>query len=172
MVRVANPSDLHAALDRTSGSVTDFLEQLVGEGIVAHAWHHEIIGASASNELLVEEGQPLLHRAATLRGCISGCSYVYAESVIVTSRLPAGFSHRLESTSDPIGRILDEVGIAVSREDLVHPDGPMVSRPWNVNATVGDYLLARSYRIDSEQTPVMIIAEWFLSTLTPFLPLA
>ena len=172
MVRVANPSDLHTALDGTSGTVTDFLEQLVGEGIVAHAWHHEMIRARASNDLLVEEGQPLLHRAATLRGCISGCSYVYAESVIVTSRLPAGFSHRLESTSDPIGRILHEVGIVVSREDLVHPYGPMVSRPWNANATVGDYLLDRSYRIDSEQTPLMIISEWFLSTLTPFLPLA
>ncbi len=135
-VRVANPSDLHAALDGTSGTVTEFLDQLVGEGIVAHAWHHEMIGARASDDVLVEESQPLLHRAATLRGCISGCSYVYAESVIVTSRLPAGLSHRLESTSDPIGRILHEVGIVVSREDLVHPYGPMVSRPWNANATV------------------------------------
>jgi chorismate-pyruvate lyase len=38
--------------------------------------------------------------------------------------------------------------------------------------TVDDYLLARTYRIDSEQAPVMIITEWFLETLTPFLSLA
>ncbi len=36
---------------------------------------------------------------------------------------------------------------------------------------VGDYLVARTYRIDSEQTPVMIITEWFLKTLIPFLSL-
>ena len=168
---VTNPSGLRAALARTA-SVTSFLEQLVGEEIVAHAWYHETIGAPASNDLLVEGGQPLLHRAATLRGRISGCSYVYAESVIDTSRLPPSFSHRLESGNDPIGRILNEVGIPVTRQDLVEPDGPVASRPWNAKVTIGDYLLARSYRIDSEQIPVMIINEWFLATLMPFLPVA
>ena len=170
--RVIDPSGLRAALDKTSGTVTNFLELLVGEGIEAHAHHHEMIGAPSSNDLQVEEGQPLLHRAVTLRGRISGCPYVYAESVIVTIRLPARFRHRLESSSDPIGRILDDVGIAVTREDLVDPDRSMVSRPSNVNVTAGDYLLTRTYRIASEQIPLMIITEWFLTTLKPFLPLA
>jgi chorismate-pyruvate lyase len=34
---------------------------------------------------------------------------------------------------------------------------------------VGDVLFARTYRIDSEQTPLMVITEWFLTTLNPFL---
>jgi chorismate lyase len=172
MVRVANPLALRAALDGTSGTVTDFLEQLVGEGIDAHARHHEMTGAHTSDDLRVEDSEPLLHRAATLRGRISGSSYVYAESLIVTSRLPTGFCHRLETSIDPIGRILDEVGITVTREDLVEPDRFIVSQPWNVDVAAGDYLLARTYRIDSEQTPMMIITEWFLSTLIPFLPVA
>lgn len=166
--RVIDPSDLQAALDRTSGTVTNFVEQLVGEGIEARAHHQEMIGAHTPNDLRVEEGQPLLHRAATLRGRISGCPYVYAESVIVTSRLPARFRHRLESSSDPIGRILDDVGIAVTREDLVDPERSIVSRRSPVNVTVGDYLLARTYRIASEQIPLMIITEWFLKTLESF----
>ena len=166
MVLVANRLDLRAALDGTSGTVTDFLEQLVGERIDAHTHHHEIVEAHNSNDLRVEEGEPLLHRAATLRGRTSGCSYVYAESVLVVGRLPAGFCNRLETSTDPIGRVLDEMGIAVTRQGIGEPDG--VPRP-NSDVKVGEYLLVRTYRIDCEQTPVMIITEWFLETLIPFL---
>ncbi len=171
MVRMAIPGDLRAALDGTSGTVTSFLEQLVGERIDAHARGHETIGARTANDLQVEEDHPLLHRAATLRGRMSGRSYVYAESIIVTSRLPPGFSDRLEFSRDPIGRILDEMGIAVTRKDLVEPGGAAASRPWNAEVALGDYLLVRSYRIDSEQIPLMLITEWFLLTVMPFLPL-
>jgi len=168
MVPVANRSVLRAALESTSGTVTNFLEQLVGESIDAQAHHHDLIGAPPSNNLGVAEGEPLLQRAATLRGRISGSSYVYAESVIVTRRLPTRFCLRLESSIDPIGRILDEMGIAVTRENLVEPHGFDVS-PSNGAMKVGDYLLARTYRIDSKQALVMAIMEWFLRTLKPFL---
>jgi chorismate-pyruvate lyase len=166
---VANRLGLRAALDGTSGTVTDFLEQLVGEKIDAHTHHHDIIEAHNANDLRVEEGEPLLHRAATLRGRKSGCSYVYAESILVVGRLPIGFCSQLETSTDPIGRILDEMGIAVTRQGFGEPDG--VPR-LNSDVKVGDYLLARTYRIDSEQSPVMIITEWFLKTLNPFLSLA
>jgi len=152
--------------------VTTFLEQLVGECIDAHAHQHEMIGASASNELRVAQGQPLLQRAATLQGRTSGSSYVYAESVIVTSRLPSTFCHRLQSSSDPIGRILNEMCIAVTRHDLIELNTSIVFRPWNFDVTVGDCLLARIYRIDADRTPVMLVTEWFLTTLIPFLPFA
>jgi chorismate-pyruvate lyase len=166
MVPVANQLDLRAALDRTSGTVTDFLEQLVDEKIVAYAHHHDMIKAHKGNRLRVEEGEPLLRRAATLRGAKSGRSYVYAESVIVVGRLPTGFSNLLETGSEPIGRVLDDMGIAVIRQGVGEPDG--APQP-NSDTKVDDCLLARSYRLDSDQTPVMIITEWFLKTLVPFL---
>jgi chorismate-pyruvate lyase len=168
MVLVANRSELRAALESTRSTVTDFLEQLVGESIDAQVHHQDLTGAPSSNDLGVAEGEPLLQRAATLRGRISGTSYVYAESVIATSRLPTRFALRLESSIDPIGRILDEMGISVTRENLVAPRGFAASRP-NGAMTIGDYLLARTYRIDSEQVPVMVITEWFLRALNPFL---
>jgi chorismate-pyruvate lyase len=171
MVPVANPLDLRAALDRTSGTVTDFLEQLVGERIDAHTHHHGIVEADNASGLRVEEGEPLLQRAATLRGRTSGCSFVYAESVIVVGRLPSRFRTQLETSTDPIGRILDEMEIAVNRESVGEPNGSFVPRP-DRGVRGDDYLLTRTYRIDSEQTPVMIITEWFLKTLTPFLSLA
>jgi chorismate-pyruvate lyase len=169
MVSVANRLDLRAALDRTGGTVTDFLEQLVDEKIVAHAHHHDMIEAHKGNRLQVDEGEPLLRRAATLQGAKSGCSYVYAESVIVVGRVPPGFCNQLETGSDPIGRVLDEMGIAVIRQAVGEPDD--APRP-NSDVEVGGFLLARSYRLDSDQTPVMIITEWFLKTLVPFLSLA
>ncbi len=169
MVPMTMPGDLREALDKTRGTVTSFLEQLVGEPIDAHARRHESIGASAANDLQVEEGHPLLHRAATLQGRVSGCPYVYAESVIVTSRLSSRFLDRLEFSNDPIGRILDEVGMAVTREDLVEPGEVAGFQPWNAEVDIDEYVLVRSYRIDSEQVPVMLITEWFLATVIPFL---
>jgi chorismate-pyruvate lyase len=170
MMGVATESGLKAALNGTSGTVTNFLEELVGERIAAERYHHERIDAPVLNDLGVEEGEPLLRRAATLHGSVSGHPYVYAESVIVVSRLPAGFFYRLETSSDPIGRLLDEAGIAATREDLVDRLGIAMDRPWNFNEIVHGYLLARTYRIDSKQTPLMIISEWFLGTLAPFFP--
>jgi chorismate-pyruvate lyase len=166
-----NPLGLRVALDRTSGSVTDFLEQLVGERIDAHTHHHDIVEAHNANGLRVEEGEPLLHRAATLQGRTSGRSYVYAESVIAVGRLPARFYNHLETSTDPIGRILDEMGIAVTRECVVASDGSVIPRP-NSDIDFGGYLLARTYRIDSEHAPVMMITEWFLKTLIHFISLA
>jgi chorismate-pyruvate lyase len=99
---------------------------------------------------------------------MSGSPYVYAESVIVTSRLPTRFCLRLESSIDPIGRILDEMGIAVTRESLVKPRELYDTRPTEA-MKVGDCLLTRTYRVDFQRVPVMVITEWFLRTLKPFL---
>jgi chorismate-pyruvate lyase len=166
MVRVENQLILRTALDTTSGTVTEFLEQLVGERIDAHSHRHDIVEAHNANGLGVEQGEPLLHREATLRGRTTGYSYVYAESIIVVGRLPTGFCNQLETTADPIGRILEERGIAVTRQGVGEQAG--APRPKG-DVRVGDYFLARTYRIDCDQTPVMIIAEWFLKTLIPFL---
>jgi chorismate-pyruvate lyase len=176
MVPVTTRTGLSAALERTGGTVTHFLECLVGEGIDAQTHLHENIGAPSPNDFVVDEGEPLLQRSATLVGRTSHRSYVYAESLIVTSRMPPEFRHRLETGIDPIGRILDDMGIAVTREDLAtpdgSPDGSIASRPWNTEADIGNCLLARTYRIDRGDTAIMVITEWFLATLTPFLPLA
>jgi chorismate-pyruvate lyase len=171
MVRVETRSRLELALENTSGTVTTFLEQLVGESIDALGCRHEMIGSNVSTALRAGEDQRLLHRSATLQGRDSGRSYVYAESVIVTSRLPTGFHHRLETGNDPIGRILAEEGIKVNRAALAAPDGFTLPRSSDSQAALGEYLLVRTYRIDDlTDTPLMVIAEWFLPALIPFLP--
>ena len=166
MVLVASRLDLRATLDTTSGTVTDILEQLVGETIDAHAHDHRTVEADRANDLHVEVGEPLLHRAATLRGRTSGRSYVYAESIIVARRLPAEFCQRLQAGTDPIGRIFGEMGIPVSRDGAGWQEGVP---PPNLGVEIGEAILCRTYRIDSEQIPVMMITEWFFDTLVPFL---
>ena len=170
MKGVAGELGLKAALNGTNGTVTSFLEELVGERIAAERCHHEMIDAPALNVLGAEEGEPLLRRAAILQGSVSGYPYVYAESMIVVSRLPARFFHRLDTSSDPIGRLLDEAGIAATREDLVERMGIAMDRPWNLDEIVHGHLLARTYRIDSKHIPLMIISEWFLATLAAYFP--
>jgi chorismate-pyruvate lyase len=169
MVGVATRSGLEAALSRASGTVTAFLEQLVGEPIDARERRHKLLRAEPSNSLRVAEGDPLIFRTAALEGRTSGRAYLYAETVLVPSRLPVNVRRRLESSSDPIGRILGEEGITVTRRPLGRSESG--SAPVSLEGVaVGDYLLARTYRLDAEGTPLMTIAEWFLISLREFLP--
>jgi chorismate-pyruvate lyase len=171
MVGVTTPSGLETALSRASGTVTAFLERLVGEPIDARQRSHAMTRADAPSALQVAEGHPLLLRAAVLQGRTSGRSFLYAESVLVPSRLPGRFRRRLESGSDPIGRILGEEGITVTREPLAASDRGSVSVSSQTGLAIGDYLLVRTYRVDSEGNPLMVITEWFLPSLEWFLPL-
>ena len=170
MEGVANLSDLESALSRASGSVTAFLEHLVGEPIDAGERCQKTTKAELPNSLLVAEGHPLIFRTAALRGRTSGRSYLYAETVLVPSRLSANCRQRLESSSDPIGRILEEEGITITREPLGGPEPGSAPVSPEVGIAVGDYLLARTYRVDAEGTPLMVITEWFLTSLRGFLP--
>jgi chorismate-pyruvate lyase len=43
--------------------------------------------------------------------------------------------------------------------------------PISMETEINDSLLARTYRVDTEGTPLMCISEWFLSSLKKFLPL-
>ena len=127
MVPVANRLDLRAALDTTSGTVTDFLEQLVGEKVDAHSHHHDMVNTDTANGLHAEQGEPLLHHTASgwrVRPLVR-----LQESVIVVGRLPTGFCDHFETSTDPIGRILNEMEIPFTREEINERGGFVVPRP-------------------------------------------
>jgi len=167
---MATLSGIEAALARTNGTVTAFLEQLVGEPIDADERCHTITHAGELNSLQVPVGHPLLKRTVVLRGRSSAKSYVYAESWLVQERLPAVFLRRLETSAHPIGRILTEEDIAFTRVQLPPPDARPAFVEGDVPATATDWAFARKYRIDVSATPVMLIVEWFLSSLRSFSP--
>ena len=169
---MANLSTLESALGRAGGTVTAFLEHLVGEPIDARQRSQRPARAGASNSLGVAEGHPLIIRTAALRGRTSGRAYVYAETVLVPSRVPANVRERLESSADPIGRILEEEEIAVTRISLPGPEPRVTPVTPEMDADIADHLLARTYRVDADGTPLMVITEWFLGSLRAFLPSA
>ena len=76
---------------------------------------------------------------------------------------------QLTSGHQPIGRLLEAEGVVVTREPMAGP-GPG-SGPFGAEAapSATDVLLARTYRVLDDGVPVMVISEWFLTTLTPFL---
>jgi len=165
---VAPRSRLESVLSQTGTTVTAFLEQLVGEPVDAHELRHVMIEASTPNLLGVGEGHPLLQRSSVLQGRRSQRPYVHAESLLVPSRLPAAFCRQLETSNDPIGRILAKEGIVFTRSQLPRPDrGRAPVRADSQGSE--DCLFARTYRIDIDGVAVMVISEWFLQVLELFL---
>jgi chorismate-pyruvate lyase len=161
--------ELERSLGDTTGTVTAFLERLVGEPVDADVGLHVATVAAPGNALRVAEGRPLLARSAHLTGRRTARPYVYAESLIDPGPLPDDVRRRLATSRDPIGRILVDRGMVVSREPVEGPVGVVSPAPPARALAAGDHLLARSYRLGIEGVPVMVITEWFLPSLQPFL---
>src|ERR1700677_479153 len=141
---VAMSSGLEAALARTGETVTAFIEKFAGEPIDADERYHTMTRAPTRNPLKVPDGHPLIKRTVVLRGRTSAKPYVYAESLLVPGRLPAVFFVRLETSADPIGRILTEEGITFTRSPLAPPDlRPPVVRGDSATAPNGCALARR-----------------------------
>jgi chorismate-pyruvate lyase len=107
-----------------------------------------------------------------LRGRRSAQPYLYAETLLVPSRLPAQLCTKLEASSDPIGRILSEEGIAFTRAPLDWRNQRHASVLGDTATAPQVCLLARTYRLYVKGTASMVIAEWLLPALKPFLPAA
>lgn len=149
-------------------TVTALVEDLVGEPIDAHDRRQVMIPAGAENRLGVAASDELLRRSAVLRGRWSQRRYLEVESLIVPGRLPEAFFRALEAGNDPIGRILAREKIVFTRTPLPAPQLANAHRGAS-SATTSEPLLARSYRIEVDTVPVMVVAEWFLVALEAFL---
>ena len=87
-MRSSQTADLQRVLRESSDTVTQILEMLTGEPIVADVVRQYPIVAGDEQALGVSMGHPLIHRIAVLRGGASARPYVYAESNFVPDRLP------------------------------------------------------------------------------------
>lgn len=164
--RTVNPAgDLLTALQGANGTVTEFLEDLTGEPIDADILSQNAELAGTDNSLGLESDAELVRRAVLLTGRISGRRFVYAESAIAVGRLPASARRRLESSRDPIGRVLTKHRLEVRREPLAGPVVAIGNAP-----TVTDLLdrtaLSRCYLITLGSEPTIVVSEWFLLTVS------
>jgi len=150
-----------AALAESRLTVTEFIEDLIGEPIVADKLGQSETSAGDENGLGVEAGHTLLRREVLLRGRRSLRPYVHAESWLVPDRLPQTLLERLELTDKPIGRVLVEEQLPYVRVEVV----PIHQS----DRSAYEVVYARHYRIELGNRPVMRIVEWFLNSLTPYL---
>jgi chorismate-pyruvate lyase len=150
------------ALGSHRGTVTELLEQRSGEAVDAQVLAQVL--APVGDEVPwrpVPPSMVVLHRSALLVGRASRRPYVYAESEICAETLPDGVRRRLESTADPIGRVLSDHGVESRREVLPGPvDHLDVDR--GLTGLLERALLSRRYRIMVGGRPSIVINEWFL----------
>jgi chorismate-pyruvate lyase len=148
-----------------TGTVTELLEHLAGEPIEADILHQRGVPAGADDPLGLPAAARTMHRAVLLTGTTTGRVFVYAESVIATDRLPPAACLRLETSRDPIGRVLVDHHLDVDRQWLgttaavEHPDQ-------RVAALIGGAVQSRRYRITIDHRPAMIVSEWFLRSVS------
>jgi chorismate-pyruvate lyase len=149
------------ALAESRLTVTEFIEDLVNEPIVAEKLAQAEVSAADESGLGVEVGHPLLRREVLLRGRRSRRSYVHAESWLAPDRLPQALIECLKQTNTPIGRALVEQHLSYVKVDVapIHRS----------NRSAYEAFYAREYRIDIGNRAAMRIVERFLNTLTPYL---
>lgn len=162
--RVSSAGELLTALQRSKGTVTDFLEHLAGEPIDADILSQNTGPAGNDNSLGLESDAELVRRIVLLTGRISGRRFVYAESAIAVERLPASARRRLESSRDPIGRVLTKHRLEVRREPLAGPVVATGNTPRIIDL-LDRAALSRRYRITLGSDPAIVVSEWFLQTV-------
>lgn len=159
------PFELQRALLDGPDTVTDFLETLTGERLVADPVRHRPMAAADPNDLGVAAGRELTRRTALLKGGTSGRPYVYAASLFVPDRLPERVRAQLEEGTDPIGRVLAAHGLRPVRVPLARserPEGPDDDGSGDLPGLTPAIVWSRAYRLTRDGLTLFAIREWFL----------
>ena len=161
----SDPSELQRKLLDGPRTVTDFLETVTGERLIADVVRQYPVTAVANNDLEVPTGQAMTHRIAVLRGLITDRPYLYAESTFVLERLPELARDQLQRTTDPIGRVLIAHKLGLVRESLPRPELLGAHAPITDIGLGSEIVWSRTYRLMIDGSPVFAIREWFLRSV-------
>jgi chorismate-pyruvate lyase len=146
----------------TDGTLTEILEAAFFERIRLIKVAQQAISSTADHVLLMcDQGEALLERKILLQGEKSSKNYVYAESIIAVNRLPPSFRDALLHSDTPLGRLWIEHKLETFKELLKVRYECAGERSQFFNCDNSDMLLARTYRVSSAATPVMLISEYF-----------
>jgi chorismate-pyruvate lyase len=146
----------------SNGTLTKLLENLIGEQLTVLKLQENI--ESTQNEIPYLEllaNQQIIQRKICLQGQNSKKNWLYAESIIVPDRLSELFRQDLLESQIPIGKLWAKHRIEMFKE---------LSQPFEESAgqlathfgiAAEDILLGRTYRIFSNQQPIMMLTEKF-----------
>jgi chorismate-pyruvate lyase len=164
-MRSPHAGALQRTLRDSPGTVTQVLEELTGEAMVAHVVRRDAITAGADDALGVPPGQPMMHRIAVLKGSTSQEPYLYAESTFDPRRLPETAGVRLARTNDPIGRIVIAHGFNLKRVALPRPGLPALPPAITAGEPAAEVVWSRAYVLLLDDLPAFAIREWFFRSV-------
>jgi chorismate-pyruvate lyase len=165
MQTLANLAQLHP-LQRIilmhNGTLTKLLESLLGEQLTVLKLHESV--ESSQNEMTYLElpaNQNIVQRKICLQGKNSGVNWLYAESVIALDRLPPLFCEELLNSQMPIGKLWIKHRVEIFKELLPPFEETAEDLAILFDIKTSQRLLGRTYRVFSQQQPIMMLTEKF-----------
>ena len=150
------------ALMVIDGTVTRFIEAYQQEPVnIFRLAQTEARTVAADRWLQVPAEENVIRRQVLLRGASTGRCFAWADSCLAASRLTAGMRAGLETDPGGLGRILLDSVIETRRECLWFGREQLSDIPEVVADGLGHDFLTRTYRVITNESPLMLITERF-----------
>lgn len=146
----------------TDGTLTDILEVCLLEKISIIKLAEKMINIDRDMPVLnLKIGNKVIKRQIFLQGKVSQKNLIYAESIIVPERLDERFKEQLLNSEKTIGKLWLEYRVETFKEiiDLSQEVAGDLAKDFQINQE--EKLFSRSYRVFSQNQPIMMITEKF-----------
>jgi chorismate-pyruvate lyase len=155
---------LQDALLKTDGTVTDLLELFTDEEIIIEKIAPGLYATECQRPICGDDPSSVV-RDVILRGKVTGARYIFAHSHLFPSALPPAVQARLNTTSDPIGKVLREYRTESFRQIEESANVPMPTIARLLDEARTDQMRWRRYSVISGGAAIMEITEVFSERL-------
>ena len=155
---------LQDALLKTDGTVTDLLELFTDEEIIVEKIAPGLYSAECQRAVCGDDPGSVV-RDVILRGKVTGARYIFAHSHLFPSALPPAVQARLNTTSDPIGKVLREYRTESFRQIEQSASVPLPTIARLLDQEQTDQMRWRRYSVISGGVAIMEITEVFSEQL-------
>ena len=146
----------------TDGTLTKMLETYAQEYIdVVKLTEKEVRVSADIPEMWIRAGRAVVDRRILLQGRTSHRNWLYAESIIVPSRLDEEFQYHLLASRTPIGKLWMKHKLETFKERVCFWREEAGDVAFHFDMRPSDTLLARTYLVYSDGKPTMRITEKF-----------
>ncbi len=146
----------------SNGTLTKLLENLVREQLTVIKLHERMETNEEEIPFLdLSANNSVIHRKICLQGQNTGINWLYAESIIVPDRLQPLFRAELLETQIPIGNLWSKHRVETFKELLPPFEESAGQLAIHFNVSPQHRLLGRTYRVFSQQQPIMMLTEKF-----------
>ncbi|MDD5214897.1 MAG: chorismate lyase [Methylococcales bacterium] len=146
----------------SDGTLTELLEHLIDEPLQVVKLHESIEATDDEIAYLdLPKNQQVITREICLQGKKSGQNWLYAKSKIVLDRLPPLFREDLLASQIPIGKLWAKHRVETYKE--IEPPFFETAEKLAIHFNIAPEkeLLGRTYRVFSNQQPMMMLTEKF-----------